>query len=287
MAHVEDDAVCEQQWIGDDGKARVPTHEGRMRRLNPGEVELSGAQGRKLGRRLIHDDHDKPVQFRRAAQRRGEAVVALEDPAPVGLVRHETKRSIADRMLVERRLAQLAMRRVAEEMLRQDREVGEHVRHGALRIPECQDQRRVIRRGDSLHMANVLIPRIPGDTVERRLKGPLGVARRRGPAIVPAQVAVERKGQLPVIGRPAPAPGQIRLDLHGAVVAHQRGEQHIALHLMGKRMKGEQRVNALEIGAGRKHDRGAAPAGHRSAARQGQHRCQGDAAVSHSGHAVE
>ena len=53
------------------------------------------------------------------------------------------------------------------------------------------------------------------------------------------------------------------------VVARQGREQHVALHLAGERMEGEQRVDALEIGAGGEEHRRAAARRRRLAA--GEH----------------
>ena len=143
---VEREPVREQEGIVDHREAGVAAHEGRVRRVDPGEIDLSGDERGQFGGGLIHDDDDEAVERRRPAQLGREVRIGREHPAAIRLVRHETERPVAHRAAVPLGLAQPGMGDRVQQVGRQDREIGEHVgkRHG---LCEPQHDGGVIRCG--------------------------------------------------------------------------------------------------------------------------------------------
>ena len=78
-------------------------------------------------------------------------------------------------------------------------------------------------------------------------------------ATLDADARLEREREPPAVVAPTPRPRQVGLGPEGAVVAGQRGEQHVALNLPGQRVLGEQRIDALEVGPRGEEHGGAAP----------------------------
>src|SRR5439155_1726246 len=108
-------------------------------------------------------------------------------------------------------------------------------------------------------------PRISGDRVAGGVERPDDVARRRGDPVVPPHTGLQPERERRTLGRPRPAARKVRLGDEGRIVAREGGEQHVALHLLRERVRREERVHALEIGAGGIDDcapatRGAHPA---------------------------
>src|SRR5712692_9463975 len=162
-------------------------------------------------------------------------------------------------MVVPRGLAQAARGHGVEQAARQDREVGEHVGEAALRRGEAHHDRRVVRVRHPGHRREIVQPRIPRRRVARRVQGPHHVAGGGGGAVVPAHAALQPESQGLEIGGPDPRAREIRPRHERRVVAGQRREQHVALHLLREGMDRDQGVHALELRAGRKHDRAATP----------------------------
>src|SRR2546426_262095 len=162
-------------------------------------------------------------------------------------------------MVVPRGLAQAARGHGVEQPAWQDREVGEHVREAALRRGEAHHDRRVVRVRHPGHPREIVQPRVPRGRVARRIQGPHHVAGGGRSAVVPAHAALQPESQGLEIGGPHPRACQIRPGHERRVVAGQGREQHVALHLLRQGMDRDQRVHALELRAGRKHDRAATP----------------------------
>src|SRR5256886_4672829 len=162
-------------------------------------------------------------------------------------------------MIVPRGLTQAARRHSVEQTARQDREVGEDVGEAALRCREAHHDRRVVGVRHPGHRREIVQPRVPRGRVARRVQGPHHVAGGGRRAVLPADTAVQSEAQGLEIGGPDPRAREIRPRHERRVVAGQRREQHVALHLLREGMDRDQRVHALELRAGRKHDRAATP----------------------------
>ena len=171
-----------------------------MRGLDPGEVDLAGRQRRELGRGLVHDDDNEPVERRRPAQPAREIGVGSEHPAAAGLVGDEAERAVPDRLLVPHRAPQLGVGNRIEQAGGQDREIGEHIRHDVLRVIEPHHNRRVVRVVDERHVGEVVHTRVPGRRVARGRERPGDVARGRGNAVVPAHAGLQSERDHPAVG---------------------------------------------------------------------------------------
>ena len=187
---------------------------------------------------------------RRPAQRAGERRVGREDPAAVGLVRHEAERTVADRRLVPGRPAEPVARHGVQQVSRENGEIGKDVGEARRRRGEAQDHGGVVRSVDSLERGELGRPGVADRRVTRRVEGPAHVARGRRDAVVPGHAGLQMKRQRPPVRRPLPGPCQVGLGHERRVVAREGRQQHVALHLPRERMQGEQRIHALEIGAG-------------------------------------
>src|SRR5438445_730083 len=120
------------------------------------------------------------------------------------------------------------------------------------------------------HVREIVQTRIPGRRVSSCGEGPRDVAGRRRHAVAPAHARLQSEGQALPVFRPRPRAREVRPGHERRVVAHQRGEQHVALHLLGERVHGEQRVHALEVGP-RRVDHGATAVRGPRAARRDHH----------------
>src|SRR3989442_536428 len=76
---------------------------------------------------------------------------------------------------------------------------------------------------------------------------------------MPVHAALQPEPQGLEVGGPDPRARQIRPRDERRVVACQRREQHVPLHLLREGMDRDQGVHALQLGAGGKHDRAATP----------------------------
>src|SRR3989441_2898624 len=100
------------------------------------------------------------------------------------------------------------------------------------------------------HVREIVQARVPGRRVSRRRQGPRDVAGRRGHAVSPAHAGLQSERETLPIFRPRPRAREVRPGHERRVVAHERGEQDVALYLLGERVHGEQRVDALEVRPG-------------------------------------
>src|SRR5207245_856857 len=162
-------------------------------------------------------------------------------------------------MVVPRSLAQAAGGHGVEQPARQDREVGEHIGEAALRRGEAHHHRRVVRVRHPGHRRQIVQPRIPRGRIARRVQGPHHVAGGGRRAVMPVHAALQPEPQGLEVGGPDPRARQIRPRDERRVVARQRREQHVTLHLLREGMDRDQGVDALQLRAGGKHDRAASP----------------------------
>src|SRR2546427_11702632 len=72
----------------------------------------------------------------------------------------------------------------------------------------------------------------------------------RSHPVVPAHTGREPERQRLLVSGPPPRAGEVGLRVQRRVVPREGGEEHVALHLLGERMDGEQRIDGLELGAG-------------------------------------
>ena len=168
----------------------------------------------------------------------------------------EAEGTIADRRVVERRRAHRAARDAAEQMRGNDRQLGEERRAD-----------RDCGRAIAEHERRV----VGGDRgVERRQLGgardsPWPDPSRRGSvkatsrAVVRTPSCQRRSGASESVSVRRSSLQRQRRAKYGCgasdgVVAHERDEQRVALHLPRQRMHGDERVRRLEIGA-RRHAR--------------------------------
>src|SRR5438128_1625460 len=266
-AGVEHDPVRIEQWVVDNRERRVLADERGVRWLDAGEVDLARGERGELGRRLVHDHHDKPLERRRSPQGSREVRVGGEHPAAARLVRHEAERPVADGVLVPGGAPQLRAGNRVEQAGGEDGEVGEHVRHDGLRMIEPHHHRRIVRIVHERHVGEVVHARVPRRRVAGGGERPGDVARGRRNAVVPTHAGPQPERDHPLIGRPRPGARQIGLGRERRIVAHQGREQHVALHLLGERVHGEQRVHALKVRP-RSVDHGATPVRGSRAARR-------------------
>src|SRR6266581_852779 len=112
---------------------------------------------------------------------------------------------------------------------------------------EPNHYRGIVRVIHERHVREIVQARIPGRGVSRRRQGPRDVAGRRGHAVAPAHAGLQSEGETLPVFRPRPRASEVGPGNERRVVAHERGEQHVALDLFGKRVHGEQRVHALEV----------------------------------------
>ena len=87
--------------------------------------------------------------------------------------------------------------------------------------------------------------------------------------------ALEPQRHGPAIGRPAPRTREVRPRHERRVVAGERDEERIALHLARQRVHGHQRVRRLEVRARRVHDRPLRPLGGHARAGRAEHEPHG------------
>ena len=140
----------------------------------------------------------------------------------------------------------------------QDGEIGEDVRNGRLAVREAHDDRRIVGVVHERHVGEIAQPRVAGGGIAGGGECPGNVARRGGHSIVPPHARLQAEHQrLPIVG-PRPRAREIRLHDERRVVAHERGEQDVSFDLLGERVNGEERVEALELRARRIHDRAGA-----------------------------
>src|SRR5438445_305432 len=112
---------------------------------------------------------------------------------------------------------------------------------------EPNHYRGIVRVIHERHVREVVQARVPGRRVSRRRQGPRDVAGRRGHAVSPAHAGLQSERETLPIFRPRPRAREVRPGHQRRVVAHERGEQDVALYLPGERVHGEQRVHALEV----------------------------------------
>ena len=265
-ARVEDEAIGKNQRILPNRELVVAPHERGMLGTDPREVELTGHQCREFHHRLVDDDNDETIDVRRTAHIGGKVSAPREHPPPVRLVRHEPEGTVAHRMDVPRGVPQTGVRHAVEQVRGQDREIGEYVRQivarsSDRRAGESQLDRGIIQRRHRRHRLEVREARIAGRRVACRLQRPDDVARRCCDAVVPAHIRPQPERQRASTVRPPPAAREVGPGHEQRVVSSERREQDVALHLTRERVNGEQRVDALEIGAGREQDGRAAAHG--------------------------
>jgi hypothetical protein len=167
----------------------------------------------------------------------------------------EAEGSIAHGAVVEGRERERVVGNAREAMRGQDRQVGEHVRDALLGTAEVERDRERIVVGDAREARQLRRTRVAGRRVARRPQREGHVGGGRPVAIVPPHVAAQPEGERPAVRAPVPAFREVWLETQRAVVANQRGEQHVALDLPGERVNGDQRIDGLEVGAGRIYDR--------------------------------
>ena len=259
LPRVEHDADRKDLGVVEHRERGVLAHERRMGRLDAREVDLSRRERGELRGRLVHHDHDEAVEPWGAAERRREGGIGGEHPAAMGLVRHEPERAVSHRSLVPRRSPQLTVRDGVEQVGRQHGQVREHVGERALRATESQDHGRIVGIVHEGERGEVVEPRVSRRRIARRVDGPRHVAGRRGHPVMPAHPGREPERQRLLVSGPPPRAGEVGLRVQRGVVPRERGEEHVALHLLGERMDGEQRIDGLELGAGGVDD-GAPPA---------------------------
>ena len=186
----------------------------------------------------------------------GKLESAAKHPAAVRFVSHEPERTVADRRLVPGGGAQPfgsdACRIGAPGRIARSVRTSGKRSCGAENLITRVESSGASTEPHSESSANL---RIAGGGLESGLEGPGSVASRRRAAVVPFHAGADLQGQRAAISTPAPVPGEVRLGSQGTVVAGKRSEQHVALHLAGEWMGGEERVDALEIGAGGEHHR--------------------------------
>src|SRR5207237_1155860 len=90
---------------------------------------------------------------------------------------------------------------------------------------------------------------------------------RRGHAVAPAHAGLQSEGETLPVFRPRPRAREVRPGHERRVVAHERGEQDVALYLLGERVHGEQGINALEVRPGCVHHGATTVRGSRAARR--------------------
>ena len=71
---------------------------------------------------------------------------------------------------------------------------------------------------------------------------------------MPSKTLYERERQASSGVVPLPATRIVRLRLQGGIIAEQSDEERVTLHLARQRMRGDERVRRLEVGAGREYD---------------------------------
>src|SRR5207253_2957267 len=135
----------------------------------------------------------------------------------------------------------------------EDGEVGEHIRYRVLGMGEPNHYRGIVRVIHERHVREIVQARIRGRCVSRRRQGPRDVAGRRGHAVAPAHAGLQSEGETLPVFRPRPRAREVRPGHERRVVAHERGEQDVALYLLGERVHGEQGINALEVRPGCVH----------------------------------
>jgi hypothetical protein len=227
--------------------------------LDSGKVQLARGERRELCGRLVHHHHDEALQPGRSSELGRERRIGGKDPPAIRLVRHETERAVAHWRAIPGSLAQAGRRYRVQEVSGKNRQVGKEIRKPLLPLLKSQAHGRVVYGHDRPKAGELARTRVPGGWIPRRVQSPCNVACDGWPAVVPADRGVEMKGERSPVGRPFPPAREIWPRRKRAVVARQRGEQHVALDLLGKRVDGEERVNALKIRARGKEHGGTPP----------------------------
>ena len=194
-------------------------------------------------------------------------------------MRGEAERPVAHRVPVPCGLPQVAQRNRVQQMARHNGEVGQHVGDAGLGSAEFQLQGGVVGRYDRQQLGEIGATWVAGVGSPGRVQGPGSVLRDGRPAVVPAQPVKQREGEHGALRRPAPPPREIRHRAKQAVIAHQRHQQGVALHLPGERVAGKQRVDALQIRAGRDDHHVPTPGGRGGTGDGQQQREAGDRAT--------
>src|SRR6266849_5311474 len=246
-ARVEHDPVRHDQRIVEHGERGVVADERGMRRLDAREIDFARRERGELGSRLVHHDDEEALERRRSAQGGREIRVGGEHPAPARLVRHEAKRSVADGMLVPGCPPQLRTGNRVEQAGGQDGQIGEEVRYGILGMGKTNHYRRIVGVIHERHVREIVQPRVPGCRVSRRRERPRDIAGRGGHTVAPAHARLQSEGEALAVFRPRPGAREVRSRHERRVVAHQGGEEDVALHLFGEGVHREQGIHALQV----------------------------------------
>src|SRR5216683_55802 len=246
-ARVEHDPVRHDQRIVEHRERGVLADERGMGWLDAREVDFARRERGELGGRLVHHDDEEALERRRSAQGGREVRVGGEHPASARLVRHEAKRPVADGMLVPRRPPQLRTGNRVEQAGGQDGQIGEDVRYCILGMGKTNHYRRIVRVIHERHVREIVQPRVPGRRVSRRRERPRDIAGRGRHTVAPAHARLQSEGETLSVFRPRPGAREVRSRQERRVVAHQGGEEDVALHLLGEGVHREQRIHALEV----------------------------------------
>ncbi len=144
--------------------------------------------------------------------------------------------------------------RSLEVMTREDGEIGQDVRELGLGARERDPDGERVFALHPPHLAQFPGPRVRGGGIQRGAERPDHVVRRRGHAVVPPHVLPQREAELVTTRVPGPA-CQPRDRRERAVVGGEGQEQDVLLHLLRHGVDGHERIDGLEVGAGRHQDR--------------------------------
>jgi peptide/nickel transport system permease protein len=150
-------------------------------------------------------------------------------------------------------------------------QLAQHGGHVGLGGPEAHDERGVVHgvgAGDPRHLR---APRRAGAPVGGEGQRERRVACGGRHAVVPPERRVEVQRERAPVGTPRPAPRVVRRGAERGVVAGERDEERVPLHLARERVHGHERVGRLQVRAGGHHD-GVRRARRRAAGREGEGR---------------